>query len=86
MSTPKTHHVTRPFIERIGFIEHLLELRQLPNAGSISRTMGIIRKTSGEYQTFRAWMLSQANEMQRRILQTDKLWYTRHPAPRPILS
>ncbi len=35
--------------------------------------------TSAEYQHFRNWMKSQADEMTRRILGCDKVFYMRHP-------
>ena len=37
--------------------------------------------TGEEFQHFRNWMLSQAGAMQRRIVQADKVWYARNPAP-----
>ena len=35
--------------------------------------------TRDEYQAWRNWMKSQADEMTARILEADKVWYTRQP-------
>jgi hypothetical protein len=41
----------------------------------------VAEMTGEEYNRYRAWMLSQATEMQRRIVKSDKVFYHRTPVP-----
>jgi hypothetical protein len=35
--------------------------------------------TREEYHRFRNWMNSQCDEMKRRLIESDRVWYARHP-------
>ena len=39
----------------------------------------VMNMTLDEYQHWRNWMKSQADEMTARILEADKVWYSRQP-------
>ena len=41
----------------------------------------VAEMTSEEYHHFRTWMLGQATEMQRRVVVSDKQFYSRQPVP-----
>lgn len=43
----------------------------------------VAKMQAEEYHHTRNWLLSQAREMQRRVLEMDKVWFARQPAPKP---